>query len=89
MKHLIAPSLLSADFMNLRQEVEMINRSEADHGIEVVCEESFEWGEFVAYHPGTVLFSYYMCKNKKLFLEFIHPLYGVMRFINEGGIQDG
>lgn len=30
MKHLIAPSLLSADFMNLRQEVEMINRSEAD-----------------------------------------------------------
>lgn len=30
MKHLIAPSLLSADFMNLRKDVEMINRSEAD-----------------------------------------------------------
>lgn len=30
MKHLIAPSLLAADFMNLGQEVEMINKSEAD-----------------------------------------------------------
>lgn len=30
MKHLIAPSLLSANFMNLRQDVEMINNSEAD-----------------------------------------------------------
>lgn len=30
MKHLIAPSLLSADFMNLQKDVEMINRSEAD-----------------------------------------------------------
>ena len=30
MKHLIAPSLLSADFMNLQRDVEMINQSEAD-----------------------------------------------------------
>ncbi|MDF3076350.1 MAG: ribulose-phosphate 3-epimerase [Sphingobacteriaceae bacterium] len=30
MKHLIAPSVLSADFANLRQDVEMINNSEAD-----------------------------------------------------------
>ena len=30
MKHLIAPSLLSAYFMNLQQDVEMINNSEAD-----------------------------------------------------------
>lgn len=30
MKHLIAPSLLSADFLHLQDEVEMINRSEAD-----------------------------------------------------------
>lgn len=30
MKHLIAPSLLSADFMKLQQEVEMINNSDAD-----------------------------------------------------------
>lgn len=30
MKHLIAPSLLSANFMSLRQDVEMINNSEAD-----------------------------------------------------------
>jgi len=30
MKHLIAPSLLSADFLNLEKEIEMINRSEAD-----------------------------------------------------------
>ncbi len=30
MKHLIAPSLLSANFMNLQQDVEMINNSEAD-----------------------------------------------------------
>ena len=30
MKHKIAPSLLAADFLNLRQEVEMINESEAD-----------------------------------------------------------
>lgn len=30
MKHLIAPSLLAADFMNLGQAVEMINKSEAD-----------------------------------------------------------
>ncbi len=30
MKHLIAPSLLSANFMNLQQDIEMINRSEAD-----------------------------------------------------------
>ncbi|MCK9155931.1 MAG: ribulose-phosphate 3-epimerase [Paludibacteraceae bacterium] len=30
MAHLIAPSLLSADFGNLRKEVEMINNSEAD-----------------------------------------------------------
>ena len=30
MKHLIAPSLLSADFMDLRKDVEMINESEAD-----------------------------------------------------------
>ncbi len=30
MNHLLAPSLLSADFMHLRQDIEMINRSEAD-----------------------------------------------------------
>lgn len=30
MKHLIAPSLLSADFMNLQRDVEMINDSDAD-----------------------------------------------------------
>lgn len=30
MKHLVAPSLLSADFLNLTQEIEMINSSEAD-----------------------------------------------------------
>lgn len=30
MAHLIAPSLLSADFSNLRRDVEMINSSEAD-----------------------------------------------------------
>ncbi|MDR1779695.1 MAG: ribulose-phosphate 3-epimerase [Tannerella sp.] len=30
MKHKIAPSLLSADFMNLQRDVEMINASEAD-----------------------------------------------------------
>lgn len=30
MKHLIAPSLLAADFLHLKQEVEMINESEAD-----------------------------------------------------------
>ena len=30
MKHLIAPSLLSANFLNLQKDVEMINRSEAD-----------------------------------------------------------
>jgi ribulose-phosphate 3-epimerase len=30
MKHLIAPSILSADFSNLRSDIEMINASEAD-----------------------------------------------------------
>ncbi len=30
MKHLVAPSLLSADFLRLGEEVEMINNSEAD-----------------------------------------------------------
>lgn len=30
MKHLIAPSVLSADFANLQADIEMINRSEAD-----------------------------------------------------------
>lgn len=30
MKHLIAPSILSADFGNLQRDVEMINQSEAD-----------------------------------------------------------
>ncbi|MDH6357701.1 ribulose-phosphate 3-epimerase [Parabacteroides sp. PF5-9] len=30
MKHLVAPSLLAADFLHLQEEVEMINRSEAD-----------------------------------------------------------
>lgn len=30
MKHLIAPSLLAADFLDLRKEVEMINTSDAD-----------------------------------------------------------
>lgn len=30
MKHLIAPSLLAADFLRLREEIEMINKSEAD-----------------------------------------------------------
>lgn len=30
MKHLIAPSILSADFANLQRDVEMINRSQAD-----------------------------------------------------------
>ena len=30
MAHLIAPSLLSADFSNLRKDIEMINNSEAD-----------------------------------------------------------
>ncbi len=30
MKHLISPSLLSADFANLKEDIEMVNRSEAD-----------------------------------------------------------
>ncbi len=30
MKHLIAPSILSADFANLQRDIEMINQSEAD-----------------------------------------------------------
>jgi ribulose-phosphate 3-epimerase len=30
MSHLIAPSLLSADFSNLKKDVEMINNSDAD-----------------------------------------------------------
>lgn len=30
MKHLIAPSILSADFANLQRDIEMINHSEAD-----------------------------------------------------------
>lgn len=30
MKHLIAPSILSADFANLQRDIEMINESEAD-----------------------------------------------------------
>src|ERR1051325_12189322 len=30
MKHLVAPSILSADFANLQRDVEMINRSQAD-----------------------------------------------------------
>ncbi|MFZ4522550.1 MAG: ribulose-phosphate 3-epimerase [Bacteroidales bacterium] len=30
MSHLIAPSLLSANFLNLEKEIEMLNRSEAD-----------------------------------------------------------
>ena len=30
MKHLIAPSVLAADFTNLRQDIEMVNNSEAD-----------------------------------------------------------
>ena len=30
MNHLIAPSLLSADFGHLAQDIEMINRSETD-----------------------------------------------------------
>ncbi len=30
MSHLVAPSILSADFANLRSDIEMINRSEAD-----------------------------------------------------------
>ena len=30
MKHLVAPSLLSADFSNLKRDVEMLNASEAD-----------------------------------------------------------
>lgn len=30
MKHLISPSLLAADFANLREDIEMVNRSDAD-----------------------------------------------------------
>ena len=30
MSHLIAPSLLSADFLNLERDIEMLNNSEAD-----------------------------------------------------------
>ncbi|MBI3502401.1 MAG: ribulose-phosphate 3-epimerase [Bacteroidetes bacterium] len=30
MKHLVAPSILSADFANLQRDVEMLNKSEAD-----------------------------------------------------------
>ena len=30
MEHKIAPSLLSADFLNLQKDVEMINASDAD-----------------------------------------------------------
>ncbi len=30
MQHLVAPSLLSADFLNLKQDIELVNRSKAD-----------------------------------------------------------
>ena len=39
MSHKIAPSLLSADFLNLQRDIEMINRSEADwlHDLVTIC----------------------------------------------------
>jgi ribulose-phosphate 3-epimerase len=30
MNHLVAPSILAADFANLQRDVEMLNKSEAD-----------------------------------------------------------
>ncbi|MGM0582882.1 MAG: ribulose-phosphate 3-epimerase, partial [Bacteroidota bacterium] len=30
MQHLVAPSILSADFLNLGKEIQMVNKSQAD-----------------------------------------------------------
>ena len=51
MKHLIAPSLLSANFLDLRKEVEMINKSDADW-----LHLDYGWGiraEYLVWLPGT------------------------------------
>ena len=52
MKHLIAPSLLSANFLDLRKEMEMINKSDADW----LHLDIMGWGiraEYLVWFPGT------------------------------------
>ena len=44
MKHLIAPSLLSANFLDLRKEMEMINKRYYGWGIRA---------EYLVWFPGT------------------------------------
>ena len=83
MKHLIAPSVLSADFANLQRDIEMINSSEADWFHVDVMDGSFVPNISFGF-PVMAAIKKYATKPLDVHLMIVNPDQYIERFAEAG-----
>ncbi len=83
MKHIIAPSILSADFANLQRDIEMINNSEADWFHVDVMDGVFVPNISFGF-PVLKAVKKYAKKSLDVHLMIVNPEKYIQEFANEG-----
>jgi ribulose-phosphate 3-epimerase len=83
MKHLIAPSVLSADFANLQRDVEMINSSDADWFHVDIMDGVFVPNISFGF-PVMAAIKKYAQKPLDVHLMIVHPEHYIERFAEAG-----
>ncbi len=82
MKHLIAPSILSADFGNLQRDIEMINRSKADWFHIDIMDGNFVPNLSIGF-PVLKAIAKHATKPLDIHLMILHPDLYIERFCTE------
>lgn len=82
MKHLIAPSLLSADFGNLQRDIEMINKSKADWFHLDIMDGNFVPNLSIGF-PVLKVIAQYATKPLDIHLMIHNPDFYIERFCTE------
>ena len=87
MSHLVAPSMLSADFTRLEQDILMINQSEADwfhlHVMDGVFVPSISFGMVLNPHTSVALLEDIITELDVVLLMSVNPGFGGQRFIEQ------